>query len=448
MIRRSEPVMSNHAFAHPLDSDLLEFVEGTLPASESGPIDEHLVGCVLCRIKRQRLAHAPPLDLTGVEDVVLPTFTPIRSEPLSGSEAVRGDLWSTASEDTAIVLIRSVRENDWGVVVVPVILDVEVADSGALVLDEIASPLDTPMAIYEHMTISLPLTALAARLVPVRAGIDLWSLAAGDPGVTRGSGLQGATDPRIELRQYLADRLVALDPHDAQDLANDPENSRDSAPELLSEDEIFQELVRGFYGKPTEAVQISLELAATVPSSWRGIVRVHKFNQAVLLIDTANGLDDEDRHFAVSLCDEFHGSAVAIMADADRGRTDIYPRSYLVGETSIESGEVVTGPLLTGQMVDVIERYLDHLTEIPYTAGQQLETKHLVDPKEILASKVADALSEQVSGGDSATTPSKKKGYQSVAADGDALTAILQAAFSGELDLQAIRDLSGLEEQE
>ena len=32
-----------------------------------------------------------------------------------------------------------------------------------------------------------------------------------------------------------------------------------------------------------------------VPTSWRGIARVHKFNQAVLLIDTANGLEDEDR---------------------------------------------------------------------------------------------------------------------------------------------------------
>ena len=61
------------------------------------------------------------------------------------------------------------------------------------------------------------------------------------------------------------------------------------------------------------------------------------------------------------------------MADADRGRTDIYPRSYLVGEMSIESGEVVTGPLITGRMVDVIARYLDHLTEIPHASGQQVD---------------------------------------------------------------------------
>lgn len=438
--------MFHHASAHPLDSDLLDFVEGTLPASESRSIDEHLAGCILCRIKRQRLTNVPPLDLTGVRDLALPTFTPIRSEPLDGSEAVRGDLWVTASADSAVVLIRSVRENDWGIVVVPVILDVEVADSGALVLDKTASPLDTPIAIYERMTISLPLSALAARIVPVRSGIDLWALAAGDPGVTRGSGLQGATDPRIELRQYLADRLVALDPHEDGD-ASEGDEANNSSAVAQSNDEIFEELVRGFYGKLTEAEQISLERAAAVPPSWRGIARIHKFNQAVLLIDTANGLEDEDRNLAASLCDEFHGSAIAIMAEADSGRTDIYPRSYLVGEISIESGQVVNGPLITGQMVDVIARYLDHLTEIPHASGQQVATKHLVDPKEILASKVADALSEQVAGGDSATTPSKKKGYKSVADDGDALTAILLTAFSGELHFQAIRDLSGLEDQ-
>ena len=385
--------MSHHASAHPLDSDLLDFVEGTLPASELPRVEEHLAGCILCRIKRQRLTNVPPLDLTGVQDLALPSFTPIRSEPLAGSEAVRGDLWTTASEDSAIVLIRSVRQHDWGVVVVPVILDVEVADSGALVLDDTASPLDTPIAVYERMTISLPLSALAARMVPVRSGIDLWALAAGDPGVTRGSGLQGATDPRVELRQYLSDRLVALDPHKAGDAAYSEAN--DSSSVEHSDEEIFKELVRGFYGKPTEAEQISLESATAVPQSWRGIARVHKFNQAVLLIDTANGLEDEDRHLAASLCDEFHGSAVAIMADADRDRTAIYPRSHLVGVTSIESGDLVTGPLISGQMVDVIALYLDYLTDIPHARRQQVETKHLVDPKEILASKVAVALSEQ-----------------------------------------------------
>lgn len=434
--------MSQPASTHPLGCDLLDFVEGSLGEVQSRSIDEHLVACVLCRIKRQRLENIPPIDLTGIDAVRLPAFTPIRTEPLDGSSAVRGDLWTTASDDTAIVLIRSVRENNWGVVVVPVILDVEVADSGALVLDETASPLATPIAIYERMMISLPLTALAARVVPARTGIDLWSLAAGDPGVTRGSGLQGATDPRIELRQYLSDRLVALDPHVSGNEADDSKRgSVAPSRQQTDDDEIFEELTRGLYGRSTVAEQIRLERHESVPPAWRGIARVHKFDRAVLFIDTANGLEDKDRSFAVSLCDEFRGSAVAVMAGADPERTDIYPRSHLVGEMNIDSGDLVTGPLITGQMVEVITLYLDYLTEIPDAEVGAAESKHLVDPKEILASKVAEALDQQVAAGGSATIPSKKIGYQSVAGDAEALTEIVQRAFSGELDLQAIKDL-------
>ncbi len=306
-----------------------------------------------------------------------------------------------------------------------------------------ASPLRTPIAIYERMTISLPLSALAARVVPVRTGIDLWSIAAGDLGVTRGSGLQGATDPRVELRQYLSDRLVVLDPHEPDD-AHDGGDANDST--HRSDDEIFEELVRGLYGQPAKAEQLTLDQGDAVPTSWRGIARVHKFGRAVLIIDATNGLEDADRSLAASLCDVFQGSAVAIMAGADPARTDVYPRSYLVGERNVDSGDLMTAPLLTGQMVEVVTRYLDHLTDIPDAEVRAAETKHLVDPKEILASKVAEALSEQVAAGESASIPSKKEGYRSVA-DASALTEIVRGAFSGQLDLQAIRDLSERGEQ-
>ena len=189
MIRRSEPVMSHpHPPIHWIATFSTTSKERFPPPSRV-PSSEHLAGCILCRIKRQRLTNVPPLDLTGVQDLALPTFTPIRSEPLDGSEAIRGDLWITASDDSAIVLIRSVRENDWGVVVVPVILDVEVADSGALVLDETASPLDTPIAIYERMTISLPLTRVGGPPRPCPRRDRPVEPRSGDPGVTRGSGL-------------------------------------------------------------------------------------------------------------------------------------------------------------------------------------------------------------------------------------------------------------------
>src|SRR5205085_2720532 len=102
-------------------------------------------------------------------------------------------------------------ENGWGVIVAPAILDTNAADAGAFVLDATASPLGTPLAVYDDVTVSLPLTALVERVEPVR-DVDLLKLSESSTGVTRGTGLTGDDDPRHEIRQYLVDQLARLDP--------------------------------------------------------------------------------------------------------------------------------------------------------------------------------------------------------------------------------------------
>jgi hypothetical protein len=163
-----------------------------------------------------------PIDLTDIRDLKVPEFGVIEIVDAAGTEARRGELWLTASDDATMVLVRTIRDDDYGVVVVPVTLDVEVADNGALILDTSASPLVVPIAIYDRLPISLPSSALAGRVVPLRSGLDLLSLATGDPGVSRGSPLEGSADPRLEVRQYLSDRLVALDSYEAADDGDDP----------------------------------------------------------------------------------------------------------------------------------------------------------------------------------------------------------------------------------
>ena len=203
--------MSQPTSTHPLDTDLVELLEGTLDPGKAATVEAHLDRCLLCRIKRQRLSGIPPIDSADVGDLELPAFGRIDVEDADGTEAAPGELWLTSADDASMVLVRSIRENNWGVVVVPVILDVEAADSSTLVVDETVSPIETPIAIYERMTISLPTTALATRVIFTRE-LDLLALSDGDLGITRGSPLEGAGDPRREIRQYLSDRLVALDP--------------------------------------------------------------------------------------------------------------------------------------------------------------------------------------------------------------------------------------------
>ncbi len=206
--------MYSHPASHPLDTDLLDFVEDALDDAASRAVETHLARCLLCRIKRQRLTGVAPIEFTDVRNVSVPEFGAIEIEDASGAAARRGEVWLTAADEATMVLVRTVRDDDYGVVVVPVTLDVEVADSGALILDTPASPLAVPIAIYDRLPISLPSSALSGRVIPLRSGVDLLALVAGEPGVSRGSPLEGSGDPRLEVRQYLSDRLVALDSYE------------------------------------------------------------------------------------------------------------------------------------------------------------------------------------------------------------------------------------------
>ena len=201
---------------HLLDLTLAGLVDGTLDRAHTRAAETHLADCLLCRIKRQRLSKIPPINFTRLQDVIIPEYGHIATQPASGSDAQRGELWLTTGDIAAMVVIRSVREHGWGMVVAPVTFNVEAADRDTLILDETVSPLGVPIAIYPSIMSSLPATALAERIVFVRDSTDLWALEE-SAGVSRGTPILSSSDPRLELHQYLADQLAVLDPYDEDD---------------------------------------------------------------------------------------------------------------------------------------------------------------------------------------------------------------------------------------
>src|SRR4051812_25294017 len=104
--------MSRQSAAHPLDADLLDYVEDSCDPTTAEVIAKHLTECLVCRIKSQRLSGAPPMDFVDVRMLTIPEFGVIELEHASGSEAQRGELWLTASDDATMVLVRSVRAGD------------------------------------------------------------------------------------------------------------------------------------------------------------------------------------------------------------------------------------------------------------------------------------------------------------------------------------------------
>lgn len=438
--------MSDPRAAHPLDVDLVDFVDGSLDATQTRIISEHLDECLSCRIKRQRIAQTAPVEFTASADMAIPVFAGIDVEQVDPGSARPGELWLTAAEDASMVLITKLRANDWGVIVAPVVFDVEIADIGTLVLDEAASPIAVPISIYDAMLTSLPSTALRGR-VATRPDVDLLALTEDMPGVTRGTPLEGPADPRHEIRQYINDRIRSAD----VPLRERPKLEVPATPAVrviepldsATVDARFLELQQVFLTHEGAEVTplAGRPLLGTAPASWEGIAQVEWFNQRVLLLLIDGGVPD-DRGPVIALCKHLRSSAIAVHAHADSPVADLYSFASLVGAHDIHSGDLLTTPIRTGVASEIIEEYLTLMVDVPAISKLAISSRRPVDPKEMLGGEVTAALASQVDVGRAARIAPKTEGLTSVADLGPALTEALRLVFSTNVDPAAIADIA------
>ncbi len=438
-------MMSFPASPHPLDTELVDYVDGVLGAADASLIQAHLESCLLCRVKRQRLTALPPLQSIDVRTLRIPSFGRVETHPAAGSTARPGELWLTASDPAAIVLVRKVRDHDWGLVVVPATLDVEVADSGTLILDETASPIGTPIGIYEHLTISLPSSALAERIVPTRPDVDLLGLVDGDPGVTHGTALRGSADPRHEVRQYLTDQLVRLDLHEP---VNDDEDGasgdRDDV-EAASEEwyVALRDDLDPFGQRPylIEALALAPHLRS-FPEGWRGIARVSHLHLTVVVIQTPAGLiDAPDRLSAQILLTRLGGSALLVWA---RGSdiADLYDPATLYGARRVSDGQRASEPIISGlSPADTIHKFFDQRQRWSNPVNTTQVTVAKVDVRRILAAQTAASTDATAKTGARARTDGKPEGYAKAASLSAELAAVLETVLDGTFDPQHIAEL-------
>lgn len=438
-------MMSNPRAAHPLDVDLVDFVDGSLDAAGTRIVEEHLIACPSCRIKRQRMAQTPPIGLTDIRDIEFPQFDAVELEEADPTAARAGELWLTATDDAAMVLVTKVRPNGWGVVVVPVVFDIEIADRGTLVLDQTASPLAVPIAIYDGMLNSLPTAALRGRVVPTRAGVDLLRVCDADPGVSRGTPLEGPADARHEVRQYINDRVASVD---APTTGRREERQASGRVRVIRPkdqamvDAQFMELQQGFFNRADTTVEpLAMHLPDVVPSDWEGIAQIRAFNQRVLLLFVEGGLPD-DRRPALALCDALAGSALAVRAQVSSPIVDVYSRRELFISHSVQTGAAFVEPVISGPVVTAVSGYLDTMVAIAAELRSPIARMSSIDPKEILRGQVARALDAQVATGRNAHIEPKQLGLMSVEGIGNELLELLRLALSERLDPAALIDLS------
>lgn len=424
---------------HPLDTDLLDLVEGALDAAAAQVVEEHLTTCVLCRIKRQRLLAAPPIAFSDLRDIEVPLFGAIETVDAPAEEVQAGDLWLTGGGESTMVLIRKVLDGDLGLVTVPVIFDVEVADSGTLVLDASASPLGVPIAIYDGMLSSLPTRMLQSRVVPLRP-VDLLHLDDGDPGVTRGPALEGLADPRHEVRQYIADRLTQLAPvdDDAEGTGNpgrriDPPAASAGTDHSTVRQDLDDLQAEGLTVEPCPPL-------SECPPEWIALGEIRRRYQTVAVIGTPAGLiSDSDFVAARSLVLRWHLSAL-VVCPREGTTVDLYSPENLYDGFALPSGAASRRPFVdTHGLRDSVLKFLG--TRDPWNVPSASDTRRIerVNVSELLRQLAGEAASEL---GTENVRGEKRQGWRAAATRADRLAEVLPEVLEGDFDPAAIVELA------
>ena len=169
---------------HPTESALLSFVRGQLKAPGAAGVEAHLDSCLACRIWETRLRHARVAEADGSVTARLAAAAQAIPEDLHNALAVRagvdvpaaGDIWRVGTHEALLVWVR--RLFDASATVVPVTLDVELADEYTLIVPAGESPLGLDLALITtvegHVDVRALLQRIAALPVDDRSPSYSW----------------------------------------------------------------------------------------------------------------------------------------------------------------------------------------------------------------------------------------------------------------------------------
>jgi len=424
--------------AHTLDVDLADLADGVLDDARTAEVEAHLSECLSCRLKLERLIGAPPSAPVLDRPLASPAFT----VPNGGGDAgtgppAVGDLWLTASEPRLLVVVLGGEEDR--VLVAPVTFDVETADDETLVVAAEHSPLQTGLALFPRLATEVPRTVLGERIGSFGpAAVLAGALAI----ATSGPAIVDASDPRLEVRQHLADRLGSI-----EEQAPDPGTRSDAPgprPEHLRSALIGDlRALRGHICTVRPKYDWGDVLAAH-QAGWEPIATIDEIGVVLVVFDTPHGLvDDGDFHAARSVLTRFNGTALVVLARAVSDLAEVFDSAALNHGIDAPSGRhTPPRPLISGLApFDTIGKFLDQNTGARAAAPASRGPVTRVDVGDILREAAGTALDEAVRQGARFKIAPKRRGYESLADVREPFEDALSRAFGTGSVVEGLADI-------
>lgn len=441
----------SHEYRHPLDVDLADFAGNLVGQGQRESLEDHLSRCLLCRIKVRRLQEAingTPGNKPADELVADPSPETAAGlgfavpGPIKADQPVPGEVWAAGADERLLLLVLRIHEDR--VLAAPVTFDTAAADDETIILDASLSPVELPIAVYPMLAAEVPASFLVACFGRVAVGNKLADLLAGSlPGTSTGSPISGPTDPRLEFRQILADKLGAL-----EGISPDPEMASDAPPprpehlaSMLAA-ELHQR--RGLVCKlhPISAWD-GVPLAYS--KAWTPVATVDEMGAVLVVFDTPSGLaDDTDFDAAVSVLTRYNAIAVSVLASPINANAQLYDSATLHHSIGVPSGQAAAPrPLIAGlSAADAIAKFLDQNSVWTDAVPAGRATTSPTDVAAILARSTDSAIEQVVRQGRQARIKSKVAGYVSIELLTRDLENVLRRALSGELVADRIADLA------
>jgi hypothetical protein len=445
----------SHAGRHPLDIDLADFCGDLVDEARREALEDHLGGCLLCRIKVRRLRDAlgePPdarypapsgADVSaGIRAGLSVTAPRVSVADVSTGRLAPGQLWAAGSEERLLVLV--VREGNGRVLVVPVTFDVPGADDETVVVEAALSPFEVAIAVYPALPAELPRFALVACFGQLVEPGDVDQLLAGAlPRTARGEPIDGPTDPRLEFRQMLADQLGALEgTGPGPGIAAD---APPAGPERLAA--VLAEELAGRRGQRCRLYRLSSweGLVLAYSKGWTPVAAVDELGTVLVVFDTLSGLaSGDDFNAAVSVLTRYNATAVVVLATSLGPDAELFDAASLSYGIGVPSGEGrPPAPLLSGlAAADAIAKFLDQSSAWSQGSWPGRASTAPSDVIATLSRSAASAIEEVVSQGRRAKIAPKAAGYASVELLARDLEDVLRGALAGDQVAQRLSDLA------
>jgi hypothetical protein len=399
---------------------------------------DHVEGCVACRVRLARIRRDLDIEPADGDSLrrVLEASSPL---PDGLTELIRaerdgdprpGEVWRVGRDEALLVWTRKVFDD--GVAdIVPLVLDIELADEESILVGADTTPLATELAAMVPLRTTIDLRSFLNRIGDLDLGTEVDEVMNAvrqgrrPSGFPVGAPIVDDDDQRIEYRQVLRDLLSDLSP-DAwaestpEELAPARQEQRaDKPPDGLDHIvEMLVERVAGVKCRVLDETPIEVNWDTTA----HAVLKVSCLDTAVFVVTVDSESYGQDE--IVAVCEklihiENDVEAIAVTVPGSGWRTSLFTSASLRGAIILPSGADV-GPVSVSDGLDLLDTLMKHLdgavrawdvTEQIVNHGSER------DLRQIVVAHAESAVEDVKRQGRLARQPEKKATWQELPAE-------------------------------